>query len=160
MKNKKPPKCTYPNCFECPYADCRYDRLEVEDYSESNNRDYELYEQETGRKYHKGTDLEYRRKREVAYQRRNKKYVDRHEYNQKYYKENAERIKEKMKENYDTKANTIACRKYRSKHKEQRKQYDRDRYEKNKEKKKQQAKERYYKNKYIREGGAAYAVKV
>lgn len=130
MKNKKPPKCTYPNCFECPYVDCRYDRLEFEDYSESNNMDYELYEQSTGGKYHKGTDLEYRRNREVAYQRSNRKYVDRHEYNQRYYKENAERIKEKLKENYNTDKNTIKCRKYRRKHKEDKKKYDKEYYEK------------------------------
>lgn len=160
MKNKKPAKCVYPNCFECPYADCRYDRLEVEDFSESNNRDYELYEQDTGRKYHKEADLEYRRKREVAYQRRNRKYVDRHEYNQKYYKENAERIKERMKDNYDTKANTIKCSKYRKKHKEDAKQYYREYYEKNKEKKKEQAKERYYKNKSIQERKQAYEVEI
>lgn len=153
MKNRKPKRCVYPKCFECPYVDCRYDRLEVEDYSESNNRDYELYEQYTGKKLHKKTDFEYRRNREVAYKRRKGTYIDKHEYNKNYYIGNADRIKDKRKENYDTKTNTIMCRKYRKRHQEERKQYDKEYYEKNKEKKKQQARERYYKNKMALESG-------
>lgn len=151
MCNKKPPKCTYPNCFECPYVDCRYDRMEVEDFTESNNRDYEIYKQENGKAYHKGTDSEYRKKRDVAYQRRRGVYVDKHEYNQMYYKENADRIKEKQKENYDTEKNTRMCRKYRKSHKEERKKYEKEYYEKNKDKIKQRAKERYYEKKLERE---------
>lgn len=147
MKNKKPSKCTYPNCFECPYADCRYDRLEAEDYTETNNRDYFLYENSTGHKLHKPTDKEYQTKRHIAYQRKNRKYINKHEYNQQYYRENAGRIKERMKDNYDTKTNTIMCRKYRKRHKEERKQYDKEYYEKNKERLKRQALERYYRNK-------------
>lgn len=143
----KPKNCCHPNCFNCPYDDCKYDRLEVEDFTETNNRDYFLYEDSTGQKYHKGEDLEYRKKRQVAYQRRNRKYVDNHDYNQKYYKEHSEEIKEQRKQKYNTKKNTIMCRKYREKHKEQRKQYEKEYYEKNKEKKKAQASERYYKNK-------------
>lgn len=147
MNNKRPPKCCYPNCFECPYVDCRYDRLEAEDYTETNNRDYFLHENSTGYKLHKPTDKEYKAKRHIAYQRKNRKYVNQHEYNQLYYKENADKIKEKKKANYDRKTNTIKCRKYRKRHKEERKQYDKEYYEKNKERLKKQALERYYRNK-------------
>lgn len=146
-KTKKPPKCCYPNCFECPYADCRYDRLEAEDFTETNNRDYFLYEDSTGRKLHKGTDKEYRNARQAAYQRKNRKYVDRHEYNQQYYKEHGEEIKERMQSEYDTKKNTVKCRKYTRKHREQRKEYYRQYYLKNREKKLEAAKERYERSK-------------
>lgn len=144
---KKPSKCCYPNCLNCPYDDCYYDVLEVEDYTESNERDYDFYEQDKGVKLHKGTDEEYRKYRELAYQRRNRKYIDRHEYNQEYYKKHSEEIKAKAKEKYDTKTNTIKCRKYRNKNIEHKKQYDKEYYEKNKEEKKAKARERYYKNK-------------
>ena len=92
---KKPCKCCYPNCLNCPYDDCCYDVLEVEDYTESNERDYDFYEQDKGVKLHKGADEEYRKYRELAYQRRNRKYIDRHEYNQEYYKKHGEEIKAK-----------------------------------------------------------------
>ena len=36
---KKPPKCSYPDCFNCPYADCRYDRLESEDFEPDQMED-------------------------------------------------------------------------------------------------------------------------
>lgn len=147
MSKKQPQNCCYPNCFECPYVDCRYDRLEVEDYTESNKRDYALYEQETGHKLHPKQDKEYTNKRHTAYQRRNRKYVDRHEYNQKYYELHGDEIRKKAKENYDRGINTIKCRKYRKEHLDERKQYEKEYYEKNKEKKKAQARERYYKNK-------------
>lgn len=149
MGNIKPKKCCYPNCFECPYSDCRYDRMEVEDYTESNKRDYDFYEQDTGHKLHKGPDEEYRKKRQVAYQRNNKKYVDRHEYNQQYYKEHGDEIKESKREQYDTKKNTRICRKYRKKHSKERKEYDKQYYQKNKQKKIAQALKRYYKNKSL-----------
>lgn len=142
-KIKKPPKCCHPNCFECPYVDCRYGRLEVEDYTETNNRDYFLYEDSTGIKYCKGTDKEYRNARQTAYQRRNRKYVDRHEYNQKYYEEHSEEIKERMRSEYNTEENTKKCRKYAKSHKEQRKEYYRQYYLRNREKKLAVAKERY-----------------
>lgn len=144
MKSKKPKNCVYPNCQECIYADCRYDRLEVEDYTESNNRDYELYESETGRKLHKGTDKEYRTKRQTAYNRKRGIKRDRTEYNKKYYKEHRNEILEKAKMNYDTKTNTRSCRKYRKKNLEKRKEYEKQYYELHKEEKRRKARERYY----------------
>ena len=147
MGNKRPPKCCHPNCFECPYTDCRYDRLEAEDYTETNNRDYFLYEDSTGQKLHKPTDKEYQNKRHTAYQRKNRKYVDRHDYNQKYYLKHGEEIKAKKRTNYDTKTNTIKCRKYRKKNLEKRKSYERDYYLKHAEEKRQKAREAYYRKK-------------
>ena len=146
-RNKKPPKCCHPDCDKCPYVDCRYDRLEVEDYTESNNRDYELYESRTGKKLHKQSDKEYRNKRQTAYQRKNRKYVDRHLYNKQYYAVHGEEIKQKKKQNYDTEQNTIKCRKYRKKHSAERKDYDKAYYEANKELKKAMARQRYYEKK-------------
>ena len=144
---KRPIKCCQPDCFKCPYVDCRYDRLEVEDYTESNKRDYELYEAYTGNKLHKPSDKDYRNKRNTAYQRRNRRYVNRHEYNQKYYETHKEEIKRKAKENYDAEQNAIKCRKYRKKHKEEKQAYDKAYYELNKERKKEMARKRYYEKK-------------
>lgn len=146
-KIKKPPKCCHPSCFECPYADCRYERLETEDYTESNNRDYFLYEDSMGRKLHKPSDNEYRNARHTAYQRRNRKYVDRHEYNKQYYAQHGEEIKAKRRENYDTVENTKRCRRYYKKHKADKKSYDKARYEANKESIKERARQRYQEKK-------------
>lgn len=63
----KPKKCCHPNCFDCPYKDCRWQEMTSQDFSESNSRDYELFESATGWKYHKGTDKEYRNLRQMAY---------------------------------------------------------------------------------------------
>lgn len=141
---KKPKLCCYPNCFECPYSDCRYSRLEAEDYTETNQRDYFLYEDSTGRKYHKGTDKEYRDARQVAYRRNKRTYHDRSDYSRKYYQDHADEIKSHMRENYDTRKNTKKCRKYAKKNPEKRREYYRQYYEKNREKKIQQALKRYY----------------
>lgn len=146
-KTKKPPKCCHPNCFECPYAECRYDRLETEDYTESNNRDYFLHEDSTGRKLHKPSDKEYRNARHTAYQRRNRKYVDRHEYNKQYYAQHGEEIKAKRRESYNTEENTKRCRRYYKKHKADKKAYDKARYEANEERIKERARQRYYEKK-------------
>ena len=35
-KKKKPPKCCVPNCFNCPYVECRYSGMEIEDYLEGD----------------------------------------------------------------------------------------------------------------------------
>lgn len=36
---KKPPKCCYPDCFSCPYVECRYDRLESDDFEPDQMED-------------------------------------------------------------------------------------------------------------------------
>ena len=124
-----------------------YEKLEIEDYTETNKRDYEIHESETGEKYRKGTDKEYRYKRQVAYQRRNPKKRDTSEYHKAYYQKNRDKILEQKKEKYDTKTNTEKCRKYREENKERRREYERQYYEKNMEEKRRQARERYYRRK-------------
>jgi len=145
--NKKPKRCCYPNCFECPYTDCRYDRLEVEDYTESNNRDYILHEADTGKKLHHQSDKEYRNARITAYQRRNRRYVDRHEYNQRYYAEHGDEIKQKMRDSYDTKKNTKKCRKYRKANRDKVDSYQKSYYLLHREEKLRKARERYQERK-------------
>lgn len=140
----RPKNCMYPNCGQCVYKDCRYDGLEVEDYTESNNRDYELYEVETGNKYHKGTDKEYRIARQSAYNRKCGIKRDRTEYNKKYYKEHKKEILKRTKENYDTKTNTKRCRRYRKNNLKKQKEYEKQYYELHKEEKRRKARERYY----------------
>lgn len=153
-KIKKPPKCCHPNCLECPYVDCRYDRLEEEDFTESNNRDYELFEAWNGYKLHKPADKDYQNARNNAHQRKNRKnvYSRYAEYYKKYYADNCERIKAQKRENYDTKKNTIKCRKYRRKHIEHRTEYEKNYYELHKEEIKRKARERYHKKKLEKEG--------
>lgn len=46
MDCEKPLKCKYPNCFNCPYADCKYDLLTIEDVLRQDNFDKELIEPE------------------------------------------------------------------------------------------------------------------
>lgn len=132
-KKKKPPKCCSPDCFNCPYADCRYDELDTNDYTESNQRDYFIYEDSTGRKYHKGTDNDYRADRNKAYHRENPTNRDQKEYMKKYYQEHKDEILGRRKENYSTKKNTKNCRRWRKKNIEKKREYDRQRYLRRKE---------------------------
>lgn len=150
--NKKPLNCCHPDCFNCPYIDCKYDRLEMNDYSETNDRDYELFKAETGKFLHKKTDRDYQNARSTAYQRKNRRYVDRSEYNRKYYQDKGDHIRTVLKAKYDTDTNTRRCRKYRNSHLEKMKQYDKEYYELNKVKKREQARLRYQKKKLEREG--------
>ena len=142
MKSK-PKNCTYPDCFNCPYKDCRYDRLEAEDFTETNNRDYFLREDSTGRKLHQSADKAYRNARQIAYDRNRRKYRDRHEYNQKYYEEHGEKIKERKRSVYQTQKNTRKCRQCRKRHPEHEKERQRQYYLENREKKLAYAKQRY-----------------
>lgn len=143
IMKQKPKNCTHPDCFSCPYKDCRYGRLEIEDFTETNNRDYFLYEDSTGRKLHQPADKAYRNARQTAYDRRQNRYRDRHEYNQQYYAEHGEEIKEKKRSEYNTKKNTMKCRKWRKKHKKYEKERQRKYYLQNREKKLAYAKQRY-----------------
>lgn len=155
MKSK-PKKCCYPNCFDCPYADCRYDRLEYDDFKETNQRDYEMHKAYTGEFLHREKDSTYRNKASSALQRRKRetgkvKSVTRTEYNKMYYELHREEILEKSKLNYKTKKNTIRCRKWRKKNKEKKSSYDKERYENNKERIKERARQRYH-NKKMSQG--------
>ena len=149
-KIKKPPKCCYPNCFDCPYVDCRYDRLEVEDFTETNNRDYFLHYDSTGEKLHKPTDKDYRNARITAYQRRVRKSVTKTEYNKEYYQKHREEILQRQKENYNKEKNIRWRKKYSKKNKQKRKEYDREYYLKHREEKLKKAKEEYQKKKLLK----------
>lgn len=109
--------------------------MTTQDFSETNDRDYELYEDSTGRKYHKGADKEYATQRNIAYNRENAKKRDRSDYAKEYYRNHSDEIKEKQRENYDSKKNTDRCRKWRAKNSEKKKAYDRERYLRRKEEK-------------------------
>ena len=79
---KKPPKCCYPDCFNCPYADCRYDRLESEDFEPDQMEDVPesvLKARTRARKY------------ENSHKEENR------ERSRKWYAENKERDKERAK---------------------------------------------------------------
>lgn len=145
MSNKKPLKCCHPDCLHCPYKDCRYDRLEAIDYSESNNRDYDHHEAWTGKKLHVHADKIYQTKRQTAYMRNHRKYYDRHNYNQRYYSEHKEEICQKQRAEYNTKKNTRKCKEYRKNHRAERQAYEKSYYEKHKEEIKARARERYKK---------------
>lgn len=132
-RKKRPPKCCKPDCFNCPYVDCRYDGMDTNDYTETNIRDYQLYEDSTGRKYHKGADKAYRTNRQMAYNREHPKKRDQKEYMREYYKTHRDEILAREKEKYDSKKNTIKCRKWRKKNPEHKREYDRQRYLKIKE---------------------------
>ncbi|WP_024294973.1 hypothetical protein [Lacrimispora indolis] len=144
---KRPPKCCYPDCFNCPYIDCRYDRLETKDFSESNSRDYEHFEAWNGKKLHRNAGKEYYSGRQTAAQRTSRKYVDRHEYNQSYYKLYRQEILDKRRAEYDTDKNTKKCRKYVKSHSSERKQYQSDYYQRNAERKLEYARLRYHQKK-------------
>lgn len=133
MNRKKPDKCCKPNCFECPYKDCRYDGIDTVDFSETNNRDYELYEESTGRKYRKGPDPTYRMERQKAYNRENPVKRDVTEYNRKYYQTHKESILLSAKSKYSTEKNTSRCRAWRKKNMKHKREYDKQRYLRKKE---------------------------
>ena len=93
---KKPPKCCYPDCFNCPYADCRYDRLESEDFEPDQMEDVPesvLKARTRARKY------------ENSHKEENR------ERSRKWYAENKERDKERAKKwNHENKARIAARR--------------------------------------------------
>lgn len=127
--------------------------MTTSDFTETNNRDYFLYRDSTGKVLHKGPDPEYRYQRQLAYNRENRKHVDCSEYSKKYYAEHGEEIRQKQRDNYDTKTNTKRCRKWRKRHRKQRQAYEKAYYERNKEKKKQYAREYYYRKKAANDSG-------
>lgn len=124
---KRPPKCCKPDCFNCPYVDCRYDGMDAEDYSETNNRDYELYKDDTGRCLHRPEDKLYKSARQVAYRRANPEYL------RQYYINHRGRILAKRKSEYETDKNTATCKRWREKNKDKKRAYDRKRYLRRKE---------------------------
>ena len=95
-KKKKPPKCCYPDCFNCPYADCRYDRLESDDFEPDQMEDVPesvLKTRERARKY---ADSHKEKNRERS---------------RKWYEENRDSEKERAKKwNHENRARIAARR--------------------------------------------------
>lgn len=139
------------DCFNCTYKDCIVNDMSLSEYKDSNLREKEIFKEVYGKS--KPLDKSYVSARNIAYQKEHgRKKQDRHQYNQKYYKEHAEEIKAKRKENYDTKKNTEKCRKYNKKNESKRKEYWRKYYLKNIEKKKANASIRYHRIKAEKDG--------
>lgn len=42
MDHNRPPKCKYPNCFECVYVDCRFEQLTIDDIKRQDEFDKSL----------------------------------------------------------------------------------------------------------------------
>lgn len=42
MDYNRPPKCKYPNCFECIYVDCRFEQLTFDDIKSQDEFDKSL----------------------------------------------------------------------------------------------------------------------
>jgi len=40
-KSDKPRLCTFPDCFSCPYGDCHYEQMTIDEYLSSLERDRE-----------------------------------------------------------------------------------------------------------------------
>ena len=105
---RKPNGCTHPDCFSCPFNDCRYDVLTTKDFAESNELDrqntewsptpYKQREQKIS-EYQKEYYLKNRERiiRRVKEYQHRKGYTrpDRTEYYRRYYEENREWISEK-----------------------------------------------------------------
>lgn len=90
--NQKPKNCTYPDCFACPYDDCRYDRLEAEDFKENYDEPISKEKQmarDRANRYAKKNRAEIRKKSlEWYYENREKE----NERGRKYCSENKERV--------------------------------------------------------------------
>lgn len=106
---KKPKKCTYPDCFSCPYFDCIVDGLTMGEYIEAENRDKEYGEPKAPREYtQRSFDCEGRKEYFRKYYQENREHKlrtireyqkrigwkydkDRSEYYKKYYQEHKEK---------------------------------------------------------------------
>lgn len=157
---KRPDDCRYPDCFNCTYPDCVWDGMTSAEYTDTNKRDYAIYYESTGYKYHKkDPDQEYRKSRDSAYksehpEKRKEDPEKRLRRHREYYWSHREEIRKKMRARYNTEENTLRCRKYRQEHLEERKEYDRIRYRLNAEKFREQRRERYWKQKQEAEAAA------
>lgn len=152
----KPKRCTFPDCFSCPYKDCCWGTITTTEYTETNERDYWLFEDSTGQKYHKGADSAYRNARQTQYRREHPEKRSKKQYPERrreWYLQNRERILEQRKLSYDKAANTAKCREYRKSHLEERKAYDRAYYQRNRERILSRVKDRYRARKVLRETG-------
>lgn len=138
--SNKPSLCCHPDCYNCPYADCIYEQLEIEDFISVDEHEKSV---QSEIKLFSGYVRKSRRPRGQS----GRKYYDLHDYNQKYYKENAESIKEFKRLTYDREENAKKCKKYAENNKEHLKEYHKSYYQRNKERLKAKAKENYHKKK-------------
>lgn len=114
-KNKRPSRCTYPDCFSCPYDDCMYDEMTVDEYIDANQRDRENqehvlteYKQRSfdcsGRKeYFRNWYQENREHRLMmgrTYRHKTKDSRDRLEYYKEYYRKHQAEKQEKAKKRH------------------------------------------------------------
>lgn len=130
----KPSLCCHPNCFACPYEDCKYERLEAIDYDISRKIDLDNSE---NHKLHRD-DAAIKGKHN-AKKRGTRKYVDRHEYNKLYYEAHKEQIKASRKARYQRQEKSELSRK----------EYQAQLYQVQKEERKRKARERYYEKKRL-----------
>lgn len=75
-KKKKPPKCCVPNCFNCPYVECRYSGMEIEDYLEGDEIEEFVNPISAKDARNKEYQRRYREKHREEIRQRNKKYYD------------------------------------------------------------------------------------
>lgn len=133
---KKPKKCTHPDCFTCPYPDCIFEQMTIDEYIESKQRDKDFAEKEPVMQYVAPAIIEPL----PEYKQRSFDCTGRKEYFREYYQQNRER-------------HLKVSREYREqtgyKNRRDRSEYYKDYYQKHREQKLQRAIER---NKRIREG--------
>ena len=120
---KRPKKCTHPDCFACPYSDCLFDQLTMDEYLESEKRDKEYGEPKALK----------------AYKQRSYDCEGRKEYFRKWYQKNREQHLRVSKEY--RKRTGFKCNKDRS-------EYYKEYYQKHREEKIKRSIER---NKRVRE---------
>lgn len=126
-KSQKPQGCTYPDCFSCPYSDCRYSTMTPADFTEQNRRDAEHRERPVATK---------------EYQQRSEAEDGRKPYYREYYQRNREH---KLIRNREYRKNHPAkIREIQEAARGTRNEYYREYYQKHKAKKNAQAMERYY----------------
>lgn len=103
----KPELCTLPDCFSCPYEDCRYEQMTLDDYVEIRLREKSI-SANTGRKCQ-----------------------DIREYKRRYYLDNREEIKLRAKKYYTDhlQQERSRMRKYYETHIEEMRERDRKYYE-------------------------------
>lgn len=113
----KPKKCCYPDCFNCPYVDCRWDCASPSQYayihSEAGKAAQERYN-----KSEKGKERDKRRQKRRIESGKNAEMC------RKYYARNREKILDAKKCKRNEKLRIL---------KEKRREYDRQRYLKRKE---------------------------
>lgn len=82
-RNKRPAKCCKPDCFHCPYADCKYEGMDAEDFKS------DAVENDVPR------EVQMRRARANRYAAKNREKI--RQYSLKHYYENHEEYNERSR---------------------------------------------------------------